>query len=53
MCDKTFDLLVVYDQIIVPKGLKMLPLEKHKKRGLCPFHGFGARSTERGKTKVC
>ena len=31
-CDEIFDLLVADGQVVVPKGLKIPPLEQHKKR---------------------
>ena len=41
-CDEIFifDLLVVDGIILVPKNLKIPPLEQRKKRGFCKFHGF-------------
>lgn len=37
-CDEIIDLLVADGKIIVPKGLKIPPLEQQKKRGFCKFH---------------
>ena len=39
-CDEIFELLVADGIILVPKNLKMPPLEQRKKRGFCKFHGF-------------
>jgi len=39
-CDEIFDLLVTEGITVVPKGLKMPPIEQRKKRGFCKFHGF-------------
>jgi len=39
-CDEIFELLVADGIIIVPKNLKLPPLEQRKKRGFCKFHGF-------------
>ncbi|XP_045822090.1 uncharacterized protein LOC123914975 [Trifolium pratense] len=44
-CDEIFDLLVTDGQIIVPKGLKVSPLEQQKKRGFCKFHNFLGHKT--------
>jgi len=37
---KIVDLLVADGIILVPKNLKLPPLEQRKKRGFCKFHGF-------------
>jgi len=39
-CDEIFYLLVADGKVIVPRGLKIPPLEQHKKRGFCKFHIF-------------
>ncbi|KAK2444838.1 hypothetical protein QL285_015833 [Trifolium repens] len=44
-CDEIFDLLVTDGQIIVPKGLKVPPLEQRKKRGFCKYHNFLGHKT--------
>ncbi|WJX93585.1 hypothetical protein P8452_75092 [Trifolium repens] len=44
-CDEIFDLLVADGQIIVPKGLKLPPLEQRKKRGFCKYHNFLGHKT--------
>lgn len=44
-CDEIFDLLVADGQILVPKGLKMPPLEKRKKIGFCKFYNFLGHKT--------
>lgn len=44
-CDDIFDLLVTNEQIIVPLGLKIPPLEQRKKRGFCKCHNFLGHKT--------
>ncbi|KAK2384605.1 hypothetical protein QL285_071934 [Trifolium repens] len=44
-CGEIFDLLVADGQIIVPKGLKVPPLEQRKKRGFCKYHNFLGHKT--------
>ncbi|WJX12400.1 hypothetical protein P8452_02908 [Trifolium repens] len=44
-CDEIFDLLVADGQIIVPKGLKIPPLEQRNKRGFCKYHNFLGHKT--------
>jgi len=39
-CEEIFDLLVADGIILVPKNLKVPPVEQRKKRGYCKFHGF-------------
>jgi hypothetical protein len=39
-CEEIFDLLVADGIILVPKNMKLPPLEQRKKRGFCKFHGF-------------
>ncbi|KAH1247616.1 hypothetical protein GmHk_06G017478 [Glycine max] len=46
-CDEIFDLLVTDGQVIVPKGLKVPPIEQQKKRGYCKFHNFLGHKTSR------
>ena len=46
-CDEIFDLLVTDGQIVVPKGLKVPPIEQQKKRGYCKFHNFLGHKTSR------
>jgi hypothetical protein len=43
--DEIFDLLVAEGVIVVPKGLKMPPIEQRKKRGFCKFNGFSGHNT--------
>jgi len=45
--DEIFDLLVNKGIIVVPKGLKMPPLEQRKKRGFCKFRGYLGHNTSR------
>lgn len=40
-----FDLLVFYGQIVIPKGLKTLPLEHRKSIFFCKFHNFLGHKT--------
>jgi hypothetical protein len=44
-CDYIFDLLVIDGQIIVPKGLKVPPIEQRKKRGYCKYHNYLGHKT--------
>jgi len=46
--DEIFFLVVFDVQVVVPKGLKIPPLEQCKKRGFCKFHNF-----LRNKTSQC
>jgi len=39
-CEEIFDLLVVDGIILVPKNLKVPPVEQRKKRRFCKFYGF-------------
>jgi len=39
-CEEIFDLLVADGIILVPKNLKVPPVEPRKKSGFCKFHGF-------------
>jgi len=39
-CEEIFDLLVADGIVLVPKNLKVPPVEQRKKRGFCKFHGF-------------
>jgi len=39
-CKAIFDLLVADGIILVPKNLKLPPVEQRKNRGFCKFHGF-------------
>ncbi|WJX88906.1 hypothetical protein P8452_70946 [Trifolium repens] len=46
-CDEIFDLLVTDGQIVVPKGVKIPPLDMRKKRGYCKYHNFlGHRTSQ-------
>ncbi|KAK2409728.1 hypothetical protein QL285_045140 [Trifolium repens] len=46
-CDEIFDLLLTYGQIVVPKGVKIPPLDTRKKRGYCKYHNFlGHRTSQ-------
>lgn len=44
-CGKIFDLLVSDSQIVIPKGLKTLPLEQINKKGFCKSHNFLGHKT--------
>ncbi|XP_050875734.1 uncharacterized protein LOC127079396 [Lathyrus oleraceus] len=44
-CDKIFDLLIKYGQMIVPPNTKIPPLEQRKKRGFCKYHNFLGHKT--------
>jgi len=44
-CDEIFNLLVADGKVIVPKGLKIPPLEQRKKRGFCKFLNFLGNKT--------
>jgi len=44
-CDEIFDLLVADGQVVVPKGLKIPPLEQQKKRVFCKYHNFVGHKT--------
>jgi hypothetical protein len=44
-CNEIFDLLVTDGQIIVPKGVKIPPLEQRKKIGFCKYHNFLGHKT--------
>jgi len=44
-CDEIFDLIVNEGIIVVPKGLKIPPIEERKKRGFCKFNGFLGHNT--------
>lgn len=44
-CDEIFDILVADGQLAVPNGLKILPLEQHKKRGFCKYRNFLGHKT--------
>ncbi|XP_045788321.1 uncharacterized protein LOC123883528 [Trifolium pratense] len=44
-CDEIFDLLVTDGQIIVPKDMKIPPIEQRKKRGYCKFHNYLGHKT--------
>jgi len=46
-CDEIYDLLVVDGQAVVPKGLKIPPLEQRHKRGFCKYHNFLGHNTSR------
>ena len=43
--DEIFDLLVYDCQVAVPNGLKIPPLEQHKKIGHCKYHNFLGHKT--------
>ncbi|WJX46260.1 hypothetical protein P8452_33079 [Trifolium repens] len=46
-CDEIFDLLVTDGQIVVPKGVKIPPLDMRKKRSYCKYHNFlGHRTSQ-------
>ncbi|MCH81201.1 hypothetical protein A2U01_0001985 [Trifolium medium] len=44
-CDEIFDLLVSDGQIIVPKDLKIPPIDQRKKRGYCKYHNYLGHKT--------
>jgi hypothetical protein len=44
-CDEIFDFLVADGQGGVPNGLKIPPLEQHKKRCFCKYHNFLGHKT--------
>jgi len=44
-CDEIFYLLVADVQVVVDNGLKVPPLEQHKKRGFCKYHNFLGHKT--------
>ncbi|XP_045807593.1 uncharacterized protein LOC123901479 [Trifolium pratense] len=44
-CDEIFDLLAADGQIIVPKDLKMPPIDQRKKRGYCKYHNYLGHKT--------
>jgi len=46
-CDEIFDLLVNEGIMIVPKGLKLPPLEQRQKRRYCKFHDNFGHNTSR------
>ena len=46
-CDEIFDLLVNEGIMIVPKGLKLPPIEQRQKKGYCKFHGNFGHKTSR------
>ncbi|KAK2450068.1 hypothetical protein QL285_009207 [Trifolium repens] len=43
--DEIFDVLVNDGQIIVPKDLKMPPIDQRKKRGYCKYHNYLGHKT--------
>ncbi|KAH1237870.1 hypothetical protein GmHk_08G022674 [Glycine max] len=51
--DQEFDIIyediedITDGQIVVPKGLKVPPIEQQKKRGYCKFHNFLGHKTSR------
>lgn len=46
-CDEILDLLVTYDQIFMPQGAKILPLEARKKIGFYKYHNFLGQKTSK------
>lgn len=44
-CDKIFNLLVSYDQIVILKGLKVSPLDQRTKKGFSKFYNFLGHKT--------
>jgi len=46
-CDDIYDLLVVDGQVVVPKDLKIPPLEQRQKRGFCKYHNYLGHKTSR------
>jgi len=45
--DEIFDLLVADVQVVVPKELKIPPLEQRKKRSFCKYHNYFGHKTSR------
>lgn len=43
--DEIFDLLVIDEQIVIPKGTKVHPFEQRKKKVFCKFHNFWGHNT--------
>ena len=43
--DEIFDLLVADGQVVVPKDLKIPPLEQRKKRDFCKYHNYLGHNT--------
>ena len=46
-CDEIYDLLVAYGQVVVPKDVKIPPLEQRQKRGFSKYHKFLGHNTSR------
>ena len=46
-CDEIYDLLVVDGQVVVPKDLKIPPLEQRQKRGFYKYHNYLGHKTSR------
>jgi len=52
-CDEIFDLFVNEGIMVVPKGLKLPPLEQRQKRGFCKFLGILGHNTSRFSGTQC
>jgi len=46
-CVDIYDLLVADGQVVVPKDVKIPPLEQRQKRGCCKYHNFLGHNTSR------
>ena len=46
-CDEIYDLLVAYGQVVVPKDVKIPPLEQRQKRGFSKYHKFLGHNSSR------
>jgi len=46
-CDEIYDLLVADGQLVVPKDLKIPPLEQRQKIGFCKYHNYLGHKTSR------
>jgi len=46
-CDEIYDLLATDGQVVVPKDLKIPPLEQRQKRCFCKYHNYLGHKTSR------
>ena len=44
-CDEIYDLLVADGQVVVPKDVKVPPLEQRQKKGFCKYHNILGHNT--------
>jgi len=44
-CDEIYDLLVADGQVVIPKDLKIPPIEQRQKRGFCKYHNYLGHKT--------